>query len=141
MPTEISTFIKKHKLNTLIILIILACLGILLAVNKYQDYQLAQISTFDECARAGYPILESYPPQCKTPDGRTFIGIIQQQECAEDAQCGNGYYCLLGACEPFIVDTSCNEDADCTLINTKNRYSCCWSGQCDTIDYTENTWI
>ena len=33
---------------------------------------LEAVSSFNECAEAGYPILESYPPQCKTPDGRTF---------------------------------------------------------------------
>lgn len=33
---------------------------------------LKVVSSFDECVEAGYPVLESYPPQCKTPDGRTF---------------------------------------------------------------------
>jgi hypothetical protein len=32
----------------------------------------ASIDSFDECARAGYPIAESYPEQCRTPDGRVF---------------------------------------------------------------------
>lgn len=32
-----------------------------------------KITNFLECARAGYPVLESYPRQCKTPDGRTFV--------------------------------------------------------------------
>lgn len=30
------------------------------------------IVNFDECAAAGYPIMESYPRQCKTADGRSF---------------------------------------------------------------------
>ena len=33
----------------------------------------AVITSFDECVRAGYPVLESYPLQCSTPDGRTFV--------------------------------------------------------------------
>ena len=37
---------------------------------------LKTVSSFDECASAGYPILESYPPQCKAPDGRTFAEDI-----------------------------------------------------------------
>lgn len=37
---------------------------------------LKAVNSFDECAEAGYPILESYPPQCKTPDGRTFAEDI-----------------------------------------------------------------
>ncbi len=36
-----------------------------------------EISDFENCAKAGYPILESYPRQCKTPDGKTFIEEIE----------------------------------------------------------------
>lgn len=35
----------------------------------------AAITSFEDCARAGYPILETYPEQCKTPDGKTFTNI------------------------------------------------------------------
>ena len=34
------------------------------------------LNSFEECIGAGYLILESYPRQCKTPDGRTFIEDI-----------------------------------------------------------------
>ena len=38
--------------------------------------QIASISSFEECAAKGYPVLESYPRQCKTPDGTTFTEDI-----------------------------------------------------------------
>lgn len=31
-----------------------------------------KIASFAECAGAGYPVMESYPRQCRTPDGETF---------------------------------------------------------------------
>jgi hypothetical protein len=34
------------------------------------------LNSFDECIGAGYPILESYPRQCKTPNGKTFVEDI-----------------------------------------------------------------
>jgi hypothetical protein len=34
------------------------------------------VNSFDECAAAGYPIMESYPERCRTPDGRTFVRRI-----------------------------------------------------------------
>lgn len=37
------------------------------------DELLVSIQTFDDCKDAGFPILESFPEQCKTVDGRTFI--------------------------------------------------------------------
>lgn len=41
--------------------------------NKQQN---SQISNYEECAAAGYTITESYPRQCKTPDGKTFTEDI-----------------------------------------------------------------
>lgn len=38
--------------------------------------QIAVVNNFDECAAAGYAIGESYPRQCWTPDGRTFVEDI-----------------------------------------------------------------
>lgn len=34
------------------------------------------IDSFEDCANAGYPIAESYPEQCFTPDGRGFTRQI-----------------------------------------------------------------
>lgn len=34
------------------------------------------IASFEECKIAGYPILESYPARCKTPDGTMFVEDI-----------------------------------------------------------------
>lgn len=35
-----------------------------------------EINSFEECAKAGYPVGESYPRQCWTPDGRNFVEKI-----------------------------------------------------------------
>jgi hypothetical protein len=37
---------------------------------------LPEISSFEDCVNAGYPILEIYPEQCKAPDGKTFTEDI-----------------------------------------------------------------
>jgi hypothetical protein len=37
-----------------------------------------QITNFEECASAGYPVGESYPRQCWTPDGKHFVEEIEQ---------------------------------------------------------------
>lgn len=34
------------------------------------------INSFEECARARYPVAESHPEQCRGPDGRVFIRSI-----------------------------------------------------------------
>ncbi len=39
-----------------------------------------EIASFEECIEAGYPPLESYPRQCQTPDGKTFVEEIQPED-------------------------------------------------------------
>ena len=34
------------------------------------------IRNFEQCAAAGFPIMESYPEQCRTPDGRLFVRVV-----------------------------------------------------------------
>jgi len=54
-----------------------------------------EITTFEECAAAGYPIMESYPEQCRTPDGKNFARftqtVISPGACDSDAKiCPDG---------------------------------------------------
>ncbi|MCE9644082.1 hypothetical protein K8Q93_02500 [Candidatus Parcubacteria bacterium] len=57
--------------------IVLLALGIV-GYFVYKDGATKEITTFEECAAAGYPIMESYPEQCRTPDGKTFARFTQQ---------------------------------------------------------------
>jgi hypothetical protein len=60
---------KNTKLITVFVVLLIASI----LVWKYQKTSKVQsISTFEDCAQAGYHIMESYPEQCKTPDGRNF---------------------------------------------------------------------
>jgi len=43
--------------------------SVLLRVSQEQD----TVSSFQECADAGNPIMTSHPRQCRTPDGRHFV--------------------------------------------------------------------
>jgi len=37
---------------------------------------------FKECALKGYSILESYPRQCRTPDGKSFTEDVEKDDTA-----------------------------------------------------------
>lgn len=66
---------KKWGIRILVaFLIIVGAFG---AFYFYQQQQkIAGISSFEECADAGFPIMESYPPQCRTSDGKNFTQEI-----------------------------------------------------------------
>ena len=52
-------------------------LAIAFAFFVFRNWDSWQIDSFEECA-ARYPVLESYPRQCNTPDGRHFVEEIDQ---------------------------------------------------------------
>ena len=41
-------------------------------------YSPSTVNSFEQCAEHGYPIMESYPEQCRTPDGRVFMKVIAE---------------------------------------------------------------
>lgn len=69
-------------------IIILVCLFLIaLTYAWWKAYEPAKIllviSSFEECKRAGYPIMESFPEQCRTPDGRVFISPQELNQLAQ----------------------------------------------------------
>lgn len=91
-----------------------------------------QVSSFEECAEAGYPVMESYPRQCST-DEQTFIENIKQTpeffQCTQNQMeaefctleyapvCGmvdNGIRCVTTPCPSTDAQTFSNVCAACT---------------------------
>lgn len=48
--------------------------GFLYYSKRQNNY--SAITNFSECKQAGYPIMESYPERCQTPDGRQFVNEV-----------------------------------------------------------------
>jgi hypothetical protein len=80
----------------------------------YEEVIVDELITFKECVDGGNPILESYPRQCTTSDGRTFIEefcsktdtqelltLVDAKQIAANSECGNKF-------KEFSI---CNQDA------------------------------
>jgi hypothetical protein len=81
---------KKNKnkiLNTnlqILITVIIAIIIIIAIIFAFGtkktepngNHNLPSIASFDDCVNAGYPVMESYPRQCKVPDGQSFTEDI-----------------------------------------------------------------
>jgi hypothetical protein len=48
------------------------------AVCEYACDTTIDVGNFQECVEAGYPVLESYPRQCRTPDGGSYTEVIEE---------------------------------------------------------------
>lgn len=63
---------KKFPLLLILLVVLLA--GVITTFYFLKNKQdLSVIKSFDDCVRAGYPVMESYPRQCKTKDGKHFV--------------------------------------------------------------------
>lgn len=45
--------------------------------DTYVSPPPSSINNFQECVQAGYPILETYPPQCTIPGGKSFTDVLK----------------------------------------------------------------
>ncbi len=88
---------KNYK-GLLLVGLVIAIAG---ALGFFYKRQPQQINSFAQCAAAGYPILQSYPEQCKTPDGRTFTNT------PTSGQSGVSGSVLLGPQCPVVRDGQC----------------------------------
>lgn len=78
-------------LLTAVVLLIVASVGYWFWLTyKVEDQQqvevpVTEIKSFEDCAAAGYPIMESYPRQCAVPDGRTYAEEIAVEATYDNA--------------------------------------------------------
>ncbi len=73
-----------QTISRLIVLLIAVVVIISVAAFLRQSPgSTSAINNFNECAQAGYPIMESYPRQCATPDGQSFTEEIPSSAAQE----------------------------------------------------------
>lgn len=75
--------------NKYIVVVLVALIGLAgiyyLGVRDFDnEAMVAGVSNFEECAEAGYPVMESYPARCSTPDGRTFTQEVDGWPVVDD---------------------------------------------------------
>ena len=85
-----------------------------------------KITNFEECVKAGYPILESYPRQCKTSDDRFFTEEILCRD--ENYECTINIPCCPGLKE---VGLCFDENGKCICADCGFICLPCGNGICD----------
>ena len=88
-------------------LLILAIIVIVIIVGFLAWWQFIRevpkpITNFEECAAAGNPVMESYPRQCRTKDGRNFVEILPSPSPLDSGVSG---IVLLGPTCPVIQES------------------------------------
>ena len=73
---SIRTILFVVSIVTIIIIVIISAV----VASRNNTNQRRGINSFEECVAAGFPIMESYPEQCMTPDGRSFTRVMPEGE-------------------------------------------------------------
>lgn len=68
---------NKKVLYSLLLIILLGILGWVGFLGMRKEVPV--VMSFEDCLKAGYPVMESYPRQCKTPDGRNYAEEIPEK--------------------------------------------------------------
>jgi hypothetical protein len=71
--------IKKKSAPAIISLLIIIFIALaIFFFIYYKNSNKSEINDFASCAAAGYPIMKSYPRQCRA-NGQTFVEIIDEK--------------------------------------------------------------
>ena len=83
---------------------------LIMALHKIRSPIEATIESFEECVAAGNPVMESYPRQCRTDDGKNFVEVIGNAQNSEIQCVGNGgtWLAEFNECE-YISESQCSE--------------------------------
>jgi hypothetical protein len=79
-----------------------------------------QIRSFDECVAAGYPVMESYPRQCRVPGGPSFTEEVPRVLTGESCRAARGHWNECGSrCQldnpgkPVACPAMCEQLCEC----------------------------
>lgn len=71
----------KKIINAVIAVVILVAAGYIIYAGMQKktsdEAEKPSVSSFEQCVSSGYPVMESYPRKCRTPDGKIFSENIQ----------------------------------------------------------------
>jgi eight-cysteine-cluster-containing protein len=113
------------------VLVILGMIVYGLAPKMQASVPQPIITNFQECAAAGNPVMESYPEQCRTADGRLFVNDVPDQTfpAQEEGITANG--CAVAGCSMQLCVSA---DEAATIVTTceyRPEYACYREASCE----------
>lgn len=117
------------------LLIVAAILGViaLVVINMAPRVSIPAfapvITTFEECAAAGNPVMESYPRQCMTQDGRHFVEEISGFPTSNEGISANG--CAVAGCSQQLCVSAEEAATIVTTCEYRSEYMCYREASCE----------
>lgn len=84
---------------------------------------------FEECVLRGFPVLESYPRQCKA-DGKVFVETVDERQGTDKSPSPSKGKCVVGGCSgELCVDASLGGVASICIY--REEFMCYKSAACE----------
>ena len=117
--------------------VVLAALGLWLYWSQKPSAETPLfVSNFEECAAAGYSVMESYPRQCRAPDGTLYTEETGNDDGEVKAVATGG--CFIGGCSSQI----CSDVPDAvSTCEYRSEYACYGNARCGRQANGECGWI
>ena len=124
----------------LILASVLAILAlVLIKVAPRLEPMQPVVMNFEECVAAGNPVMESYPRQCRTQDGRLFVEEIPDgsngaagtfpSQLPGEGLTANG--CAVAGCSGQLCVSAEEADTIITTCEYRSEYSCYREASCE----------
>lgn len=89
------------------------------------------ITNFEECAAAGNPIMESYPEQCRTADGRLFVNDVPDQTFPAQGEGISANGCAVAGCSQQLCVSAGEASTIVTTCEYRADYACYREASCE----------
>ena len=87
------------------------------------------ITNFTECAQAGNAVMESYPRQCRTADGRLFVENVSPPMFPDEGMVFNG--CAIAGCSGQLCVSADSAANIVTTCEFRAEYACYKEASCE----------
>lgn len=117
------------------LLFLAAVLGViaLVLINVAPRVSMPQtnVATFEECAAAGNPVMESYPRQCRTTDGRIFVEEIANEPIENPNTPISANGCAVAGCSGQLCVSADEASTMVTTCEYRDSYACYAEASCE----------
>lgn len=87
------------------------------------------VANFEECAAGGNPVMESYPRQCRTADGRIFVEDVPEVVPPGSGMQANG--CAVAGCSAQLCVSADEASTIVTTCEYRAEYACYAEASCE----------
>ncbi len=127
--------LRTGKTFVVILIIILTGIGFLFFNSPKVIKKNLLITNFKECLNAGYPVMETYPRQCRTPNGELFVEVVENREPTPSPRVAGK--CFIGGCSAQICS---DEEGMVSTCEYREEYACYKTATCERQSSGQCSW-